>query len=71
MKDICWFILVIVLIVLGSMLITKGMVRSACERFGNESGRSTKFVSYGYGWYDCLTPTYDNTWISTFNLRGL
>ncbi len=64
---------VVILIAVGvamlSAKLSKSALESECLVFSVESGRVTKMVEYGYGQYDCLTPTEDGKWISTANLR--
>jgi hypothetical protein len=43
---------------------------AACHSFAKQSNRTTKFVSYTYWHWDCLTPTSDGKWISVDNLRS-
>jgi len=43
--------------------------RAACGAFADKTSRETKFVSYTYWSWDCLTPSGDGKWISTANLR--
>lgn len=40
-----------------------------CHSFAKQANRETKFVTYSFWAWDCLTPTADGKWISTHNLR--
>ena len=62
-------IAVIALIIIAVVSFAKGVDRNACTKFAEQSNRETKFVDYSFWYWDCLTPTKDGKWISTYNLR--
>jgi hypothetical protein len=62
-------VLAFCLIMLGTRQVTIHYDRAACHSFATQTERQTKFVTYTYWSWDCLTPTGDGKWISTDNLR--
>lgn len=72
-----WMLLLVfggVAIFIASVVLTVNAIafsqdRAACTGFATNTGRVTKFVSYTYWQWDCLTPSTDGHWISIDNLR--
>lgn len=71
LKVILWAIGIIVLVVIGVTYFAKAIDMSQCYKFGEVSGRETKFVQYTAVSWDCLTPQKDGKWISTTLLREI
>ena len=70
---IAGILLVLVLFVGGLTVagtrISKHYDEVNCHSFAEQANRQTKFVTYSFWAWDCLTPTADGKWISTKNLR--
>lgn len=49
--------------------ISKHVDRNNCHKFATNTGRTTKFVSYNWFQWDCLTNTATGRWIPIDQLR--
>lgn len=64
------FLVVMALLLGGVALIGPWADRSSCDSFGQQSGRTVKFVKYTPLSWACLTPA-SGGWIDVDNLRDV
>jgi hypothetical protein len=61
-------VVVLAVIVMIAVPLSRHYDKAACHSFGDNTGRTVKFVNYTYWRWDCLTPSTDGKWISTDRL---
>jgi hypothetical protein len=64
-------VLFVLICVLISNQVSKHYDKASCHTYAQTTGRQTRFVTYTFWSWDCLTPAADGKWISTDALRDL
>jgi hypothetical protein len=62
-------VLFISLLTIGIVAIFRNAEHNACNKYETETGRATKFVTYRWDSWECMTPSSDDKWIPIDQLR--